>query len=140
MTIGSPVDREGGRARHPDATVPLLTGDDGGAMTYGSRVFEVEVTTLSLTIRLAATVCRMPAGISRREKSQHRMVPLNSMNWPGKPLGTYRTVIELTVAATTTTGPRIEADLDTGSLPTRAEVTNEELATISLRPGEWHAD
>jgi hypothetical protein len=39
------------------------------------------------------------------------------MNWRGKPLVTYRTVVELIAATTTRTGLKVQADLDTGSYP-----------------------
>jgi hypothetical protein len=34
------------------------------------------------------------------------------MNWRGKPLTTYRTVVELIAATTTRTGRKVQADLD----------------------------
>ena len=63
-----------------------------------------------------------------------------SMNWRGKPLVTYRTVVELIAATTTKSGLRIQADVDTGSYPIGIKVTDKELAAIPIRRHEWHPD
>jgi hypothetical protein len=43
----------------------------------------------------------MPAGTSKWNKIEHRLFSLISMNWRGKPLTTYRVIVNL-IAATTT--------------------------------------
>ena len=63
-----------------------------------------------------------------------------TMNWRGKPLVTYRAVVELIAATTTKSGLRIEADIDTGSYPIGVKVTDAELAAIPIRKHEWHPD
>ena len=63
-----------------------------------------------------------------------------TMNWRGKPLVTYRTVVELIAATTTKSGLRIHADVDTGSYPVGIKVTDKELAAIPIRRHEWHPD
>jgi hypothetical protein len=63
-----------------------------------------------------------------------------TMNWRGKPLVTYRTVIELIAATTTRTGLKIEADLDTGSYPLGQKISNGDLAALPIRPHDWHGD
>ena len=40
------------------------------------------------------------------------------MNWRGKPLTTYRIIVELIAATTTQTGLRVQADLEPGYYPT----------------------
>ncbi len=129
-----------GRARYPDATRLMITADAGGSNAYRSRVFKVELAHLAATIGLIITVCHMPPGTSKWNKIEHRMFSFISMNWRGKPLVTYRTVVELIAATTTKTGLRIEADLDTGSYPIGIRVTDKQLAAIALRRHDWHPD
>ena len=62
------------------------------------------------------------------------------MNWRGKPLTTYRTVVELISATTTKTGLRVQADLDTGSYPTGVKITDTQLAAVPLQPHAWHPE
>ena len=61
-------------------------------------------------------------------------------NWRGRPLVTYRAVVELIAATTTRSGLRIEADLDTGYYPIGVTVTDAELAAIPIRRHDWHPD
>jgi len=62
------------------------------------------------------------------------------MNWRGKPLTTYRVIVELIAATTTKTGLRVEADLDTGYYPTGQKITDQQLAAIPIRRHDWHPD
>jgi hypothetical protein len=62
------------------------------------------------------------------------------MNWRGKPLTSYRVIVELIAATTTRTGLRVEADTDTGTYPLKQRVTDAELAAIPLSRHEWHGD
>ena len=110
-----------GRARYPNATRLMITADAGGSNSYRSRVFKAELARLAATIGLVITVCHMPPGTSKWNKIEHRLFSFISMNWRGKPLTTYRVVVELIAATTTRTGLRVQADLDTGYYPTRPE-------------------
>jgi hypothetical protein len=129
-----------GRARYPDATALMITADAGGSNAYRSRAFKVELANLAATIGLVITVCHMPPGTSKWNKIEHRMFSFISMNWRGRPLTTYRTVVELIAATTTKTGLRIEADLDTGYYPIGVKTTGAQLAAIPLHPHDWHGN
>ena len=93
-----------GRARYPQATRLMITADAGGSNAYRSRAFKVELARLAATIGLAITVCHMPPGTSKWNKVEHRLFSFISMNWRGKPLTTYRVIVELIAATTTRTG------------------------------------
>jgi Rhodopirellula transposase DDE domain len=129
-----------GRVRYPDATRLLITADAGGSNSYRSRAFKVELAKLAAAIGLVITVCHMPPGTSKWNKIEHRLFSFISINWRGKPLTTYRTVVELIAATTTKTGLKVQADLDTGYYPTGVKISNKELATVPLQPHDWHGD
>lgn len=129
-----------GRQRYPDATRLLITADTGGSNSYRSRAFKVELAKLAAAIGLVITVCHMPPGTSKWNKIEHRMFSFISMNWRGKPLTTYRTVVELIAATTTCTGLKVQADLDTGHYPIGVKITDKQLAAVPLQPHEWHPD
>ena len=129
-----------GSLRYPDATRLMITADAGGSNGYRSRAFKTELAKLAATIGVVITVCHMPPGTSKWNKIEHRLFSFITINWRGKPLTTYRTVVELIAATTTRTGLRVEADLDQGSYPTGAKVTNAQLAAVPLQPHDWHPD
>jgi hypothetical protein len=73
-------------------------------------------------------------------KVEHRLFSFISMNWRGKPLTTYRTVVELIAATTTRTGLRVQADLDQGSYPIGVKISDAQLREVPLQPHDWHPD
>jgi hypothetical protein len=129
-----------GKARYPDASRLMITADAGGSNSYRSRAWKVELAKLAATIGLVITVCHMPPGTSKWNKIEHRLFSFISMNWRGKPLITYRVIIELIAATTTRTGLRVQADLDTGYYPLKQKVTDAELAAVPLTAHKWHPD
>jgi len=129
-----------GRTRYPEATRLMITADAGGSNSYRSRVFKVELARLAATIGLVVTVCHMPPGTSKWNKIEHRLFSFISMNWRGRPLTTYRTVVELIAATTTRTGLKVQAALDTGYYPTGVKVSDAELAAVPLQRHEWHGE
>lgn len=129
-----------GRARYPHATRLMITADAGGSNSYRSRAWKTELAKLAATIGVVITVCHMPPGTSKWNKVEHRLFSFISMNWRGKPLTTYRVVIELIAATTTRTGLKVQADLDTGYYPLKQKVSDAELAAVPLTGHDWHPD
>ncbi len=62
------------------------------------------------------------------------------MNWRGKPLTTYRVIVELIAATTTRKGLKVQADLDEGYYPRGVKVTDKELAAVPLNAHDWHGE
>ena len=129
-----------GRVRYPDATRLMITADAGGSNSYRPRAFKAELAKLAATIGLIITICHMPPGTSKWNKVEHRLFSFISTNWRGKPLTTYRVIVELIAATTTRSGIRVQADLDTGYYPLGQKITNAELAAVPLQPHQWHPD
>jgi hypothetical protein len=129
-----------GKARYPEATRLMITADAGGSNSYRSRAFKVELAKLAAAIGLVITICHMPPGTSKWNKIEHRLFSFISMNWRGKPLTTYRTVVELIAATTTRTGLRVQADLDQGSYPIGVKISDAQLREVPLQAHDWHPD
>ena len=129
-----------GKQRYPDATRLMITADAGGSNSYRSRMFKAELATLAATIGLIITVCHMPPGTSKWNKIEHRLFSFISINWRGKPLTTYRTIVELIAATTTSTGLRVQADLDEGYYPTGQTISNQDFDALPLTRHDFHGD
>jgi hypothetical protein len=129
-----------GRARYPKATRLMITADAGGSNSYRSRLWKTELARLAADIGLAITVCHFPPGTSKWNKIEHRLFSFISMNWRGRPLTSYRVVVELIAATTTRSGLKVGAEFDEGYYPTGVKVSDEELAAIPLEPHDWHGD
>ena len=89
---------------------------------------------------LETTVCHYPPGTSKWNKIEHRMFSFISMNWRGRALVSYRTIVELIAATTTEAGLRIEAEHDTTGYRTKVKISDAELEAVPLRRHEFHGD
>ena len=129
-----------GIERFPHATRLMVTADAGGSNGYRVRMWKTELAKLAAETGLTITVCHYPPGTSKWNKIEHRMFSFISMNWRGRPLTSYRTVVELIAATTTRTGLRVRADRDRGHYPTGIKITDRELATVPITRHDWHGD
>jgi len=102
-----------GRHRFGDATRLLITADAGGSNGHRVRAWKAELARLAADTGLEITVCHYPPGTSKWNRIEHRMFSFITMNWRGRPLTSYRTIIELITATTTDTGLKIRAERDT---------------------------
>jgi hypothetical protein len=129
-----------GRARFPDATRLLITADAGGSNGYRVRAWKVELAKLAAQTGLEITVCHYPPGTSKWNRIEHRMFSFITMNWRGRPLITYRTIVELITATTTETGLQIRAERDTESYETGVKISDAEMDALPLTRHAWHGD
>jgi hypothetical protein len=129
-----------GRARYPDADRLMITADAGGSNAYRSRMFKAELAKLAASIGLVITVCHMPPGTSKWNKIEHRLFSFISMNWRGKPLTTYRTVVELIAATTTRSGLKVQAALDEGYYPIGEKINDRDFNALPITRHDWHGD
>lgn len=129
-----------GAERYPKAKRLLITADAGGSNGYRNKLWKVELAKLAAQTGLDITVCHYPPGTSKWNKVEHRMFSFITINWRGKPLTSYRTIVELAAGTTTETGLRICAEWDQGYYPTGTKITDKELATVPLTGHDWHPD
>ena len=129
-----------GRPRFPDATRLLITADAGGSNGHRVKLWKIELAKLAKETGLEITICHYPPGTSKWNKIEHRMFSFISMNWRGRPLITYRTIIELISATTTKSGLRIKAERDWNHYETGVQVADAELAALPLTRHDFHGD
>ena len=129
-----------GRRLYPKATELLITADAGGSNSYRARAWKLELHRLAVELGFTIAVCHFPPGTSKWNKIEHRMFSHITMNWRGKPLVSREVIVNLIAATTTTTGLRIEAELDTHDYPKGVKVSDEDLATIKIRRSTFHGD
>ena len=62
------------------------------------------------------------------------------MNWRGKPLRTYQTIVSLISATTTETGLAVRCELDDSIYQKGRKVTDEEMETININRHSFHPE
>jgi hypothetical protein len=98
------------------------------------RLWKIELQRLADELKLPITVCHLPPGTSKWNKIEHRLFSFITMNWRGKPLRSYRTIVQLIAATTTDTGLRVRAELDERKYPKGLKVSDAQLAA----DGDWN--
>jgi transposase len=129
-----------GIERYPTATRLMVTADAGGSNGYRNKLWKVELAKLASETGLAITVCHYPPGTSKWNKVEHRLFSFISINWRGRPLTSYRTIVELAGATTTRTGLKVRAEWDDGVYQKGIKITDKTLAALPITRSEWHGE
>ena len=131
---------EMGILRFPNATKLLITADGGGSNSSRTRLWKVALQALADEIGLQLQVSHFPPGTSKWNKIEHRLFCFITKNWRGRPLVSYKTVVNLIASTSTKTGLKVRAALDTESYATGIVVTDEELARVNITPDPFHGE
>jgi len=129
-----------GKKRYPEATRLMISADGGGSNGYRVRLWKVELQKLANELKLPITVCHLPPGTSKWNKIEHRLFSFITINWRGKPLRSYRTIVQLIAATTTDAGLKVRAELDENKYPKAVKVSDAELAAVNLSRHAFHGD
>ena len=132
--------RELGAERYDDADEILVTADGGGSNSHRTRLWKLELQGLADELGRAITVCHYPPGTSKWNKIEHRLFCFITMNWRGKPLVDYRTVVELIGATRTEAGLEVHCALDENVYEKARPVSDDEMASINLHRHRFHGD
>jgi len=127
-----------GRRLYRDPRKLLICADSGGSNGYKLRVWRLGLQSLADEIGVPITVCHYPPGTSKWNKIEHRLFSFISINWRGRPLVNYETVVNLIGATTTRTGLRVKAVLDTKTYHKGVKVKDDALRTVRLRRHNLH--
>ena len=129
-----------GQVLYANADHILICADSGGSNGYRLRLWKLELQRWVNESGLEVTVCHFPPGTSKWNRIEHRLFSHITMNWRGRPLVSYRVIVNLIAATTTETGLQVEAELDTREYPTKLKVSDAEMATVHLHPHRFHGE
>jgi hypothetical protein len=129
-----------GSKLYPEATELLIMADAGGSNSNRSRLWKVGMQALADLTGLHIHVSHFPPGTSKWNKIEHRMFSFITLNWRGRPLVSYETIVHLIGNTTTRTGLKIKAKLTRRKYPKGIKIPNSEMATLNLVPADFHGD
>jgi hypothetical protein len=127
-----------GAAAYPNADRLMICADGGGSNGYHVRLWKFEVGRFAAETGLALTVCHLPPGTSKWNKIEHRLFSHISINWRGRPLTSHEVIVQLIGATTTRQGLKVHAQRDLGTYPIGVKVSDQDLATVPIRPHDFH--
>ena len=85
-------------------------------------------------------VSHFPPGTSKWNKVEHRLFSFISINWRGRPLRTYETVIHLIGNTTNRGGLVVRARLDRRRYPIGKKVSKRDLRALKIERDQFHGD
>jgi hypothetical protein len=129
-----------GRIRYPEAKRLVITADGGGSNGSRLRLWKRELQRLASEIGIDITVSHFPPGTSKWNKIEHRLFSFISQNWRAKPLISYRVIVNLIAATTTSSGLSVHCELDPNRYPKGILVSDEELAAINIKRAKFHGE
>jgi len=129
-----------GHRRYPNARELFITADAGGSNGYRSHVWKQQLQRLADKLDLSIRVSHFPPGTSKWNKVEHRLFSFISINWRGRPLRSYETVINLIGNTTNRGGLVVRARLDKRNYPTGKKVSAKELSELKIERETFHGD
>jgi len=121
-----------GQHTYPEGKRLLICADGGGSNGSRRKTWKLQIQKLADELGTPVTVCHYPPGTSKWNKIEHRLFSFISINWRGKPLLDYETIIQLIGSTKTRKGLQVRAMLDTRTYKKGIVVSDDELDDINL--------
>lgn len=129
-----------GKKRYPKSKELLICADSGGSNGSRSHLWKAELQKFSNQVKLRISVCHFPPGTSKWNKIEHKLFSFISMNWRGKPLRSYRTIVKLIAATTTKAGLTVKVRLDKRKYKKGIKVSEDVLKNLNISQHEFHGE
>ena len=129
-----------GSKRYPTARDIFITADAGGSNGYRSHVWKYELQRVADKLGLSFHVSHFPPGTSKWNKVEHRLFSFISINWRGRPLRTYETIVNLIANTTNCGGLVVRARLDRRRYPTGKRIPAREFRALKIERDDFHGD
>jgi hypothetical protein len=129
-----------GSKAYPRAASLLIVADSGGSNGSRLRLWKWELQRLADALQRTIHVSHLPPGTSKWNKIEHRLFSFISQNWRGQPLVTHAVIVKLIASTRTSTGLKVRCILDRRRYPKQVKVSDDQMASIHLRPDSFHGD
>lgn len=129
-----------GKTKYANSKNIMITADCGGSNGYRTRLWKKTLQEFADEIKKDIVVCHFPPGTSKWNKIEHKLFSFISINWKGRPLTSYQTIINLIASTKTATGLKIYAELDENKYELNKKVTDEEMRQLNIKKHEFHGE
>lgn len=129
-----------GEPSYPDAEQLVITADGGGSNGCRVRLWKTQLQDFCNEIGIPIVVSHFPPGTSKWNKIEHRLFSFISMNWRGKPLVSYETIVNLISSTTTRAGLKVKAGIDLNEYQKGIKVSEAQMRMLDLSRNEFHGE
>lgn len=117
-----------------DETKLLVLSDAGGSDGCHFRLWKKQLQErLADQLGIEVMVCHYPTGASKWNPIEHCLFSYISLNWAGKPLRTFETMMGYIRSTTTKTGLKVKAFLLERVYKKGIKVSDQEMAALNLQ-------
>lgn len=129
-----------GKANYPKATQLVITADGGGSNGSRIRLWKTQLQDFCNEIQMPVVVSHFPPGTSKWNKIEHRLFSFISMNWRGKPLTSFETILNLISSTKTTSGLSVRGEIDLNTYPKGIKVSDAQMRMIDISRNDFHGE
>ncbi len=129
-----------GEERYPEARELFITADAGGSNSYRSHVWKHQLQRIADKLGLVIHVSHFPPGTSKWNKVEHRLFSFISINWRGRPLRSYETVIQPDQQHDQPRWPGGPRPPRPSAVSDWQESFRRELKGLNIEPDDFHGD
>ncbi len=121
------------RPTFPDESKLLIFCDAGGSNSCRFRLWKKQLQEqLADRLGIEVMVCHYPTGASKWNPIERQLFSYISLNWAGKPLRSFETMLNYIRGTTTQTGLTVEACLFDREYEKKIKVSDREMQTLNL--------
>lgn len=120
------------RPTFPDESKLLILSDAGGSDGCRFRLWKKQLQELADRLGIEVMVCHYPTGASKWNPVEHRLFSYISLNWAGKPLRCFATLLGYIRDTTTETGLKVKAFLLDREYEAGIRVSDDEMKALNL--------
>ncbi len=122
------------RPTFPDESRLLILSDAGGSDGCRFRLWKKQLQEqIADRLGIEVMVCHYPTGTSKWNPIEHRLFSYISLNWAGKPLRSFETMLGYIRGTTTETGLKVRALLMDRVYEKGIKVSDQEMKTLNLQ-------
>ena len=134
-----------GKTDYPNAKRLVILADCGGSNSNRARAWKYFLQkTLCDPYQIQVTVTHYPSGSSKWNPIEHRMFSAISLNWEGRPLDSWETIINYIKTTKDKSGLTIDAMRVTKQYQTGIKISKPQMKEINLKRGklypQWNYD
>ena len=129
-----------GKKKYPKSKRILICADSGGSNSYRSRLWKTEIQKFANKTGMQVSVKHFPRGTSKWNKIEHKLFSFITINWRGRPLRTYQTIVQLIASTKNSTGLTVKSRLDKKTYMKGIKIPDEEMEKLNIKKDKFHGE
>lgn len=118
----------------------FINADGGGSNGSRNRLWKREIQKLANDYELNIYVSHFPQATSKWNKIEQRLFSAITMNWRGRPLDSFETIVSLIANTTNDSGLKVRCTFDEDEYDTGIKIDDDEFEKINIKRHTFRPD